>query len=69
MVWIDKDNIIKNRTKYDENRSIFNYGDFRHNLPTKELARKYDSLVSQKPRQFFNWNDGTKFDPKYKRDK
>lgn len=77
MAWVDKRlNPKQIRTernlesdKVDETRSIFHIGDFRHNLPTEALARKYDTKISQKPRLFFEWNDGTKFDPKYKKDK
>lgn len=49
-------------------RSIFNLGDFRHNLRTEKMAREYDTKVSQKPRQFFDWDDGKRYDPKYKKD-
>ena len=36
---------------------------------TKQQHEYYDSKVNQLPKQFLQWDDGTKFDPKYKRDK
>lgn len=70
MVWVDKDlnpNKIRNKN-IDESRSVFALGDFRHNLLTKEQARFYDTRVSQKPKRFFDWDDGKRFNPKYKHD-
>lgn len=70
MVWVDKDLNEKKKSKpvIDESRSIFAIGDFRHNLLTKEQARFYDTKVSQKPKKFFDWDDGKRFAPKYKHD-
>ena len=74
MAWVDK-SLLRDKkfetdkdNKIDKTRSIFHIGDFRHNLPTEELARKYDTKILQKPRLFFEWNDGTKFNPKSKKD-
>lgn len=67
MVWVDKD-LNNRRREENDARSIFSYGDFRHNLITKEQARYYDTKVSQKPKKFFDWDDGKKFNPKYKTD-
>ena len=70
MVFVDKDlNLPKNKTiDYDPHRSIFSYNDFRHNVVTKKEHEYYDKKVSQLPKKFFDWDDGTVFDPKYKRD-
>ena len=70
MVWVDKDLNEKKKSKpvIDESRSIFAIGDFRHNLLTKEQARFYDTKVSQKPKKFFDWDDGKRFNRKYKHD-
>jgi hypothetical protein len=51
-----------------ENKSVFSIGDYRHNLPYKEDADHHSSKVSQLPKTFFGWNDGTKFNAKYKKD-
>jgi hypothetical protein len=70
MVFVDKDiNPPKNKIlNYDKNRSIFNLGDFRHNVVTKKQHVYYDSKVSQEPKKFFDWDDKTRFNPKYKKD-
>jgi hypothetical protein len=49
-------------------KSVFSLGDFRHNLLYKEQADAYMSKVSQQPKNFMSWDDGTRFNPKYKRD-
>ena len=70
MAFVDKD-LNKNRLKqldYNPNRSVFNFHDFRHNVFTKNDAIYYGSKVSQEPRKFFDWDDGKKFNPKYKKD-
>ena len=54
--------------KINNNRSIFSYGDFRNNVITKNQHTYFDSKVSQKPKKFFDWDDNTKFEPKYKKD-
>lgn len=71
MSLVDKDiNFPKlKKIEIDKNRSIFNYGDFRHNVLTKEMHEYHDHKVSQIPRKFFDWDDKTQFNPKYKRDK
>lgn len=66
--------VDKNANNYKEvinnpNKSIFSLGDFRHNLTMKDDTDFYSGLVSQKPKQFLAWDDGKKFDPKYKKDK
>lgn len=50
-------------------KSVFSYCDFRNNVLTKKEHEFYDSKVSQSPKKFFDWDDGIKFNPKYKRDK
>ena len=47
---------------------IFTYGDFRNNVTTRPEHLYYDSKVSQVPKKFFDWDDGTRFNPKYKKD-
>ena len=71
MVFVDKDiNPPKNKIlNYDKNKSIFSYGDFRNNVVTKPEHIYYDSKVSQLPKKFFDWDDKTKFNPKFKKDK
>jgi hypothetical protein len=66
---VDKD--INNRidTLNNPNKSIFNIGDYRHNLVLKEDADVYSNNVNQKPKQFLAWDDGKKFNEKIKRDK
>ena len=70
MAFVDKDlNDRKlNQIKYNPNKSVFNFGDFRHDVMTHDESIKYGSLVSQLPRKFFDWDDGKKFNPKYKKD-
>ena len=71
MVLVDKDlnpSKIKNEIQYNPKRSIFSYGDFRNNVLTKEQMEFYNSKVSQTPKKFFDWDDGKKFNPKYKND-
>ena len=71
MVFVDKElNPKKIRPiNYDKNKSIFSYGDFRNNVVTKPEHIYYDSKVSKSPKKFFDWDDKTKFNPKFKRDK
>jgi hypothetical protein len=70
IVFVDKDlNPSKLKSiDYDPKRSIFSFGDFRHNIMTKNEKDIYDAKVSQEPKMFFNWDDGKKFVPKYKKD-
>ena len=71
MVLVDKElnpSKIKREIEYNPTRSIFSYGDFRNNVLTKEQVDFYNSKVSQVPKKFFDWDDGKKFDPKYKKD-
>ena len=72
MAFVDKDlnlNNIKTKTyDYDSTRSIFSYQDFRNNVNTDREAKFYGSKVSQKPKRFFEWDDGTKFNAKLKKD-
>ena len=70
MAFVDKD-INPTRLKpieYNPSRSVFNIHDFRHNVLTKNETKYYGGQVSQLPRKFFDWNDGKKFIPKYKKD-
>ena len=69
MMLVDKKlNIKKKPDGYDPSRSIFSFQDFRHAVMTKKEHEFYDSLVSQKPKSFFEWDDGKRFNPKYKKD-
>ena len=72
MAFVDKDlnlNNIKTKTyDYDSTRSIFSYQDFRNNVNTDREAKFYGSKVSQKPKRFLEWDDGTKFNEKLKKD-
>ncbi len=70
MAFVDKDiNPPKNKAlKYDKNKSLFSYGDFRNNVHSKKEHEYYDSKVSQKPKKFFEWDDKKRFNPKYKKD-
>ena len=70
IVLVDKDlnpSKIKN-LDYSPERSVFNYGDFRNNVFSQKEKELYDSKVSQRPRQFYNWDDGKKYIPKYSKD-
>jgi hypothetical protein len=75
MVLVDKNENLnhpqttRNLNNIKENKSVFSLGDFRHNLPYIQDANQYMEKVSQKPKEFFHWNDGTTFNPKFKRDK
>ena len=70
MAFFDKDLNIKSLKTYDYNptKSIFCYQDFRNNVNTTREAKFYGDKVSQKPKRFFEWDDGTKFNKKYKKD-
>jgi hypothetical protein len=50
-------------------KSIFSFGDFRHELVCKESTDHFSSLVNQEPKEFLAWDDGKKFNPKLKKDK
>ena len=70
IVFVDKElnpSKIK-KVDYNPSRSVFSYGDFRNNVLTKTEKDLFDSKVSQKPRKFFDWADGKRFNPKYKKD-
>ena len=49
-------------------KSVFSLGDFRHNIRIKSNVSFYGNQISQKPKQFFDWDDGKKFNPKFKKD-
>ena len=70
MAFVDKDINPKNLKpiNYNPYRSVFNLNDFRHNLITRKQANYYGAKVSQMPRKFFDWDDGKKFIPKFKKD-
>ena len=70
MTFVDKDiNPPKNKVlKYNKNKSIFSYGDFRNNVHSKKEHEYYDSKVSQKPKKFFECDDKKRYNPKYKKD-
>ena len=70
MTYIDKD-INPSRLKpikYNPNKSVFSFGDFRHDVTSQKEAKLYGLQVSQLPKKFFNWDDGKKFKSKYKKD-
>lgn len=68
-ILVDKSlNTKKKPDGYDPSRSIFNIHDFKHDVMTKKDHEFYDSQVSQMPRKFFDWDDGKRFNPKYKND-
>ena len=70
MILVDKA-LNSNKLKpidINPNRSVFNLDDFNHNVITKIESDYYTSRVSQLPRKFFDWDDGKKFNPKYKKD-
>lgn len=69
MVLVDKNTNNPSDTLNNPNKSIYNIGDFRHNLVIKEDADKYSSMISPKPKQFLAWDDGKKFNQKLKKDK
>ncbi len=58
-----------NDKKYKDQRSVFSIGDYRHNLIYKNDSEFFASQVSQQPKNFLSWDDGAKFNPKYKKDK
>ena len=70
MIYVDKDINYKRLKPIDYNpyKSVFNFGDFRHDVMTKNESQYYGAKVSQLPKKFFDWDDGKKFNPKYKND-
>jgi hypothetical protein len=70
MLLIDKNLVpkITNKSVLLKQKSIFNLSDFRHNVRSEEERKYNDNLVSQKPKKFFDWDDGKVFDPKIKKD-
>lgn len=56
---VDKDNGSK-----INNKSIFSIGDFRHNVSFKDDMIKYQEGISEKPKRFFDWDDGKRYNPK-----
>ena len=69
MALVDK-NINNNQDVMNNpNKSVYSIGDFRHNLIMKEDSDYYTSKVSHVPRTMFAWDDGKRFNPKYKKDK
>lgn len=70
MLLIDKNLVpkITNKSVLLKQKSIFNLGDFRHNVRSEEERKYNDNLVSQKLKKFFDWDDGKAFDPKNKKD-
>jgi hypothetical protein len=65
---VDKSLNDRKNSKEISGRSVFSLGDFRHNLPYKEQTDFYMSKVSQQPKNLLAWDDGLKFNPKYKHD-
>ena len=70
MAFVDKElNLNRLKTvEYNPSRSVFSYQDFRNNVITSKDAKNYGEKVSQKPKRFFEWDDGKKFNPKFKKD-
>jgi len=69
MVLVDKNINNPNDNLNNPNKSVYSIGDYRHNLVLKEDADKYSNTVSQFPKTFAAWDDGKKFNQKYKKDK
>lgn len=64
MVLVDKNiNDINNL----DDKSVFSIGDYRHNLNYKNQVDFYSTGINQKPKQFFDWDDGIEFNPKKKK--
>ena len=66
---VDKNINNRQDTLNNPNKSIYSLGDFRHNLVLKEDADKFSSTVRHEPKSFLAWDDGKKFNQKYKKDK
>lgn len=66
---VDKNTNNPKDTLNNPNKSIYSIGDYRHNLVMKEDADKYSSTVKQMPKSFLAWDDGKKFNQKYRKDK
>jgi hypothetical protein len=63
---VDKDiNDKKNPMKM--NRSVFAISDYRHDIRLKEEADVYSTRVSQQPKKFFDWDDGKKYNPHFRK--
>lgn len=69
VVLVDKNTNNPKDTLNNPNKSIYNIGDYRHNLVMKEDADKYSSSINQKPKQFLAWDDGKRFNERLKKDK
>lgn len=41
-------------------KSIYSYGDFRHDIRTKDEVQKYNLTVADTPKHFFEWKEDTK---------
>jgi hypothetical protein len=41
--------------------------DYRHDIRLKEEADLYSSKVSQKPKRFFDWDDGKPYNPYFRK--
>jgi hypothetical protein len=51
------------------NKSIFNIGDFRHNVTTREVADMYTANISKSPKEFMTWRENERlFNPRFKTD-
>lgn len=66
---VDKNTNNPKDTLNNPNKSIYSIGDYRHNLVLKEDADKFANTVTQMPKAFLAWDDGKKFNTKYKKDK
>jgi len=66
---VDKNTNNPKDTLNNPNKSIYSLGDFRHELVMKDETEFYSSQVSQLPKQLLAWDDGKKFNPKFKKDK
>ena len=55
--------------KNQYNKSVFNIGDFRHNVATKENADLHMNKVSKSPKEFFSWSGKERvYNPHFKKD-
>ncbi len=73
VTYVDKDINQKrlnsiNCNKKNPNNSIFSIGDYNHNIMTLSQLNFYGAQVRHTPKTFFDWDDGKRYIPKYKKD-
>lgn len=62
-ILVDKSNKTPNN-----NKSIFSFMDYRHNVLFENEYKQYQRNISNEPKKFFDWDDNKIYDPKKKRD-